>query len=95
LIGQVSEYYGKAVNGEMTVDFVEPNYPASQSEQLTIDQQSIDMGLTKPTDIMMRNNPDLTEEDAKADVAINLNARNDMLNKITSVAITTDIDQKL
>jgi hypothetical protein len=95
LIGQVSEYYGKTIAGEMTVDFKEPNYPASQSEQLTIDQQSIDMGLTKPTDIMMRNNPDLTEEDAKADVAINLNARNDMLNKITSVAITTDIDQKL
>ena len=95
LIGQVSEYYGKAIAGDMTVDFKEPNYPASQSEQLTIDQQSIDMGLTKPTDIMMRNNPDLTEEDAKADVAINLNARNDMLNKITSVAITTDIDQKL
>jgi len=95
LIGQVSEYYGKTIAGDMTVDFKEPNYPASQSEQLTIDQQSIDMGLTKPTDIMMRNNPDLTEEDAKADVAINLNARNDMLNKITSVAITTDIDQKL
>ena len=95
LIGDVSEYYKKPIAGEMTVDFKEPNYPASQSEQLTIDQQSIDMGLTKPTDIMMRNNPDLTEEDAKADVAINLNARNDMLNKITSVAITTDIDQKL
>jgi hypothetical protein len=82
LIGQVSEYYGKAVNGEMTVDFVEPNYPASETEQLTIDQQSIDLGLSSPHKVLMRNNPDLTEEDARVDVDDNINARNDMLNKV-------------
>ena len=82
LIGDVSDYYGKAINGEMTVDFVEPNYPASQSEQLNIDQQSIDLGLSSPHKVLMRNNPDLTEEDARVDVDDNINARNDMLNKV-------------
>jgi len=82
LIGDVSDYYGKAINGEMTVDFVEPNYPASETEQLTIDQQSIDLGLSSPHKVLMRNNPDLTEEDARVDVDDNINARNDMLNKV-------------
>jgi hypothetical protein len=96
LLKMVSEYYGKSMgDGDMTIDFVEPNYPASQSEQLDIDVKAIDMGLTKPIDILMRNNPDLTEEDAKVMVAMNLNARNDMLNKTANVSITTDFDQKL
>jgi hypothetical protein len=96
LLKMVSEYYGKSMgDGDMTIDFVEPNYPASQSEQLDIDVKAIDIGLTKPIDILMRNNPDLTEEDAKVMVAMNLNARNDMLNKTANVSITTDFDQKL
>jgi hypothetical protein len=96
LLKMVSEYYGKSMgDGDMTIDFVEPNYPASQSEQLDIDVKAIDMGLTKPIDILMRNNPDLTEEDAKFMVAMNLTARNDMLNKTANVSITTDFDQKL
>jgi len=82
LIGDVSEYYGSAINGDMTIDFVEPNYPASESEQLTIDQQAIDLGLSSPHKVLMRNNPDLTEEDARVDVDDNINARNDMLNKV-------------
>ena len=90
LIGQVSEYYGKAVNGEMTVDFVEPNYPASETEQLTIDQQSIDLGLSSPHKVLMRNNPDLTEEDARVDVDDNINARNEMLNKVKTGGSLTD-----
>jgi len=82
MIKVVSEYYGKSVDGEMTVDFVEPNYPASESEQLNIDQQSIDLGLSSPHKVWMRNNPDLTEEDARVDVDDTIHARNDMLNKV-------------
>ena len=82
LIGQVSEYYGQTIAGEMTVDFVEPNYPASQSDQLDIDIKAIDLGLTSPHKVLMRNNPDLTEEDARVDVDDNINARNEMLNKV-------------
>ena len=83
LIKVVSEVYGKSIgDGDMFVDFVEPNYPASESEQLQIDQTKIDMGLTKTADILMRENPDLTEEDARVKVDENINARNDLLNKV-------------
>ena len=87
----VSEYYGKPIgDGGMSVDFVEPNYPASESEQLTIDQQSIDLGLNAPHKILMRENPDLTEEDARVEVDDNINARNDMLNKVRTGGSLTD-----
>ena len=83
LLKTVSEYYGKPMgDGDMTIDFVEPNYPASQSEQLDIDVKAIDLGLTSSHKVLMRNNPDLTEEDARIDVDDNINARNDMLNKV-------------
>ena len=90
LIVQVSDYYGQTVAGDMSVDFVEPNYPASEQEQLTIDQQSIDLGLSSPHKVLMRNNPDLTEEDARVDVDDNINARNDMLNKVKTGGSLTD-----
>jgi len=96
MIKMVSDYYGSSLgDGDMFVDFVEPNYPTSEAEQLTIDQTKIDMGLTKTVDIMIKRNPDLTEEEAKALVAENLNARNDMLNKTANISITTDIPEKL
>ena len=83
LIKMVSEVYGQSSgDGDMFVDFVEPNYPASESEQLAIDQTKIDMGLTKTADILIRENPDLTEEDARVKVDENINARNDLLNKV-------------
>lgn len=83
LIKTVSEVYGQSLgDGDMFVDFVEPNYPASESEQLAIDQTKIDMGLTKTADILIRENPDLTEEDARVKVDENINARNDLLNKV-------------
>jgi len=85
LIKVVSEEYGKSYgDASILIDFTEPNYPSSEQEQLTIDQQSIDLGLTKPQSILMRENPDLTEEEARVLVDDNLNARNEMLNKIKS-----------
>jgi len=87
----VSDYYGKPMgDGDMTVDFQEPNYPSSKSEQLQIDQTAIDMGLTSPHKVLMRNNPDLSEEDARVDVDDNINARNEMLNKVKTGGSLTD-----
>jgi len=96
LIKTVSEVYGQSLgDGDMFVDFVEPNYPASEQEQLAIEQTKIDMGLTNTADILMKINPDLTEDEAKAEIAMNLTSRNDMLNKTANIAITTQIDEKL
>jgi len=84
LIGQVSEYYGQTIAGEMSIDFVEPNYPSSEQGQLEIDQQAIGLGLTSPHKVLMRNNPDLAEDEARVDVDDNINARNEMLNKVST-----------
>ncbi|MEO1945299.1 MAG: phage portal protein, partial [Candidatus Thioglobus sp.] len=90
MIKVVSEYYGKSVDGDMSVDFQEPNYPSSKSDQLDIDIKAIDMGLTSPHKVLMRNNPDLSEEDARIDVDDNINARNEMLNKVKTGGSLTD-----
>lgn len=90
LLITVSDYYGLTIAGDMSVDFVEPSYPASQTEQLSIDQQAIDMGLTSPHKVLMRENPDLTEEDARVDIDDNINARNEMLNKVKTGGSLTD-----
>jgi len=85
MIKMVSNYYGMNLGeGDMFIDFVEPNYPSSESEQLSIDKTKIDMGLIKTTDIMIRNNPDLTDEEARIKFDENIKARNDMLNKVRS-----------
>ena len=84
LIGQVSQYYGSDITGDMTVDFVEPNYPSSEQGQLEIDQQAIGLGLTSPHKILMRDNPDLEEAEARVHVDDNINARNEMLNKVST-----------
>jgi hypothetical protein len=88
----VNGYYGTELVGEMTIDFAEPSYPIPRGEQLTIDQQAIDLGLTAPHKVLVRNNPDLTEEQARVDIDDNINARNEMLDKVTtggSLADTT------
>jgi hypothetical protein len=38
----------------------------------------------------MRDNPDLTEEEARVDVDDNINARNEMLNKVKTGGSLTD-----
>jgi hypothetical protein len=80
----VSQYYGSDITGDMTVDFVEPNYPSSEQGQLEIDQQAIGLGLTSPHKILMRDNPDLEEAEARVHVDDNINARNEMLNKVST-----------
>jgi len=83
MIKLVSETYGVNYgNSDLIIDFGEPSYPTSTQEQIEIDQQSIDLGLISPHKILMRENPDLTEEDARVQVDDNINARNEMLNKV-------------
>lgn len=70
--------------GTISVDFVEPTHPTSRKEQVEIDRERIDLGLTSSVDILMRDNPDLTEEEATKIVDDNLEARNNMLDKINT-----------
>ena len=82
MIKLVSEYYGKPINGEMDINFVEPKYPESEKDMIDSAKEKIDLGLTAPHKILMKNDPDLTSEEAVIQVTDNLNKRNEMLNKI-------------
>ena len=80
----VLNYYNNTPtkDSKMLIDFTEPNYPNSAEVALTVDTQRIDLGLTSPHKLLMRNNPDLSEKEAKAEIKDNINSRNEMLNKI-------------
>lgn len=81
----VLSYYNVGTDDStMVIDFVEPNYPTALDVQLNVDKQRIDLGLTSASRILMRMNPDLTDADAKLEIKDNLNARNELLNKVNT-----------
>lgn len=82
MIQIISEYYGKPVNGEMSINFVEPAYPESEKERIDMAKDKIDLGLTSPHKILMQDDPDLTPEEAVIEVSDNISKRNEMLDKI-------------
>ena len=86
MLQMVSEYYGKPINGDISVNFVEPTYPESEKDKIDYARERIDLGLTSPHKILMDDDPDLTPEEAVVEVNDNLSKRNEMLNKIRSGA---------
>ena len=86
MLQMVSEYYGKPINGDISVNFVEPTYPESEKDKIDAARERIDLGLTSPHKILMDDDPDLTPEEAVVKVNDNLSKRNEMLNKIRSGA---------
>lgn len=47
-------------------DFADPQTPLGEKEQLEVDEKKIQMGMTSRTEVLMRQNPDITREEAKA-----------------------------
>lgn len=90
MMQMVSEYYGKPITGDISIDFAEPTYPIDAQTQLTRDKDSIDLGLTSPAEILQRENPDLTDAEALLKVSNNINARNELYKRVgTSGMLTT------
>lgn len=86
LLSVVSTYYDKPLASDrMAIDFVEPNYPSSTQDKITIDKNKIELGLTAPYLILMRDNPDLTEADAKELVKQNISARDEISSPIIQI----------
>ena len=84
----VSEYYDKPLaSDKMAIDFVEPNYPSSAQDRIAIDKNKIELGLTAPYLILMRDNPDLLEAEAKELVKQNIIARDEMNTPTSSPII--------
>lgn len=91
----ISEYYGKSISGDISVDFKEPMYPTDRATQIAQDRDMIDLGLTSPAEILQKDNPDLEDADAVLKVQSNLNARNVMLQKVGTSNILSDTRSKL
>lgn len=64
----------EALSEEATIniDFSEPQYEEDPGKQADIDKKRIDMGLDNPVRLLMRDNPDLSEEEAKRQYEENL-----------------------
>jgi len=58
---------------DFSVDFDEPEYPVSLSEQIAKDTWDLEQNLTTLPEILMRYKKDITEEDAKLIIEKNLN----------------------
>jgi hypothetical protein len=61
--------------GTVSIDFKEPFHPISAIDQVEIDKEHIDLGLTTSAKILVRDNPDLSIEDAEKQVADNIASR--------------------
>lgn len=78
---QVAELMGFDVDG-MRIDFQEQAIPTDAAEGVDLLDKKMHLGLDSPIAYLMRNDPDLTREDAKAQLLDNLE---DYANLIVSV----------
>ena len=67
----VAEINGVSLPDRMSIDFKEPEYPRSISEQIQKDDWELANGLTTLEEILKRNNSDLSLEDARKIIAKN------------------------
>lgn len=90
LLKEVTKVYGdSSVSGDINVDFVEPIHPLSYKEQSVVDREHIELGLTSSAKILVRNNPDITIEEAEKQVSENITARNNTLIETNTPEIIT------
>lgn len=59
-------------DAELTIDFAEPQYNEDPKDAIDVDAKKIEMGIISPIDVIMRDNPDLDERQAKAKYEQNL-----------------------
>jgi len=80
-----------------TIDFSEENVPTTSSEVRETDRFEIDLGVKTAVDVLMRENPDLTEEEALKQLMENLNLTK-VLNEVKtsfSPAETKSIEEQV
>ena len=57
---------------DIVIDFGEIHFPMSRAEQLDTYKKELELGITSPSKILQRENPDLSEEDALVEAEQNL-----------------------
>ena len=64
--------YGTKLPNKFGIDFLEPDYPKSESEKVLRDDWDLMNGQTTLAEIMVRNNKDITMEEAERKIEENL-----------------------
>ena len=64
--------YGTKLPNKFGIDFLEPDYPKSESEKVLRDDWDLKNGQTTLAEIMVRNNKDITIEEAERKIEENL-----------------------
>jgi hypothetical protein len=64
--------YGIKLPNKFGIDFLEPDYPKSESEKVLRDDWDLKNGQTTLAEIMVRNNKDITIEEAERKIEENL-----------------------
>ena len=68
----VGEAYGIKLPNKFGIDFIEPDYPKSEAEKIQRDDWDLKNGQTTLAEIMVRNNKDVTIEEAERKIEANL-----------------------
>jgi len=76
----VGQPYGIKLPNKFGVDFVEPEYPKSEQEKVLRDDWDLKNGQTTLAEIMVRNNKDITIEEAERKIEENLEKNLGQLN---------------
>ena len=79
----VGDPYGLKLPNKFGVDFIEPDYPKSESEKIQRDDWDLMHGQTTLAEIMVRNNKDLTLEEAEMKTQENLEKNLERLKLFT------------
>ena len=74
-------------DGDMDIDYPPISYPLSPNERLDSIAKGIDLALTSAQAELQKENPDMTDEEANAEVADNIAKRNVLLQKTAQPVI--------
>jgi len=91
LITKIGNMYGNNFQDGFIIAFNPIAYQERDEEKLNAYTRSVDLGLTNPIEIISKDK-NIPLDKAKGIWEENIKIRNDMLNKLGSIEIKTDIE---
>ena len=69
----VAKASGISLSNNFAIDFEEPNYPMTPTDQIALEQWELENGLTNPAELLVKRNKELTIDEAKKIIEENRN----------------------
>ena len=67
----IASYNGVSLPNELKLDFIEPEYPKTVQDQILLDNHALQHNLTTQPELLVKQNKDLSLEEAKKIVQAN------------------------